>query len=272
MVDPGDEPERVLRRSASALDGRGDPGHPRPFRPPGRGPRVAAATGAEVWIPRGEADELRAFPGGAARARTPGRRRRDASRLAGIDFGTIAVPGHSPATRSHTSTDGFVFSGDVLFSGFGRAHRPRRWQTRTRCLPASPAMYGAAAARDGGRCPGMARPRRSSASWRPTRSWPSCDVSGKFQAPRGTRDWYGDDARRRRRVIDAARGGVRSGRLRRGRDADLRGHRRLRPHLRRGLRRRAQGDVHLHRPQRPLADAAARGHRRASCGHTSSTA
>ena len=30
-------------------------------------------------------------------------------------------------------------------------------------------------------------------------------MSGKFQAPRGTRDWYGTDARRRRAIIDAAR-------------------------------------------------------------------
>ena len=44
-------------------------------------------------------------------------------------------------------------------------------------------------------------------------------------------------------------------------DAGLRGHRPLRAHVRRGVRHRAQGDVHVQGPQRPLADAASRGHR-----------
>ena len=43
-------------------------------------------------------------------------------------------------------------------------------------------------------------------------------------------------------------------------DAGLRGHGALRAHVGAGLRRRAEGDVHLHRPLRPVADAAARGH------------
>ena len=30
-------------------------------------------------------------------------------------------------------------------------------------------------------------------------------MSDRFQAPRGTRDWYGDDAAVRRRVLDLAR-------------------------------------------------------------------
>ena len=44
-------------------------------------------------------------------------------------------------------------------------------------------------------------------------------------------------------------------------DARLRGHRALRAHVGRGLGRRAQGDVHVRGPGRPLAHAAARGHR-----------
>ena len=44
-------------------------------------------------------------------------------------------------------------------------------------------------------------------------------------------------------------------------DARLRGHRALRAHLRRRLRHRPEGDVHLHRPLRPLADAAPGGDR-----------
>ena len=46
---------------------------------------------------------------------------------------------------------------------------------------------------------------------------------------------------------------------RRDPDAGLRGHRALRAHVGRGLGRRAEGDVHVHRPLRPLADAAAGG-------------
>ena len=53
-------------------------------------------------------------------------------------------------------------------------------------------------------------------------------------------------------------GGDRALRLGTHPDAGVRGHRALRAHVRRGLRRRAQGDVHVHRPQRPVADAASR--------------
>ena len=85
-------------------------------------------------------------------------------------------------------------------------------------------------------------------------------VSAKFQAPRGTHDVL--PARRQlvaRRPHDG--GGDRALRLGPHPDARLRGHRPLRAHVGRGLRRRAQGDVHVHRPQRPLADAAPGGHR-----------
>ena len=44
-----------------------------------------------------------------------------------------------------------------------------------------------------------------------------------------------------------------------GRHADVRGHRALRARRRVGHRHRRQGDVHLHRPGRPIDDAAARG-------------
>ncbi len=36
--------------------------------------------------------------------------------VAGIDFRTFAVPGHSPASIAFAA-HGFLFSGDVLFSG-----------------------------------------------------------------------------------------------------------------------------------------------------------
>ena len=43
-------------------------------------------------------------------------------------------------------------------------------------------------------------------------------------------------------------------------DAGVRGHRALQAHVRRGLRHRAEGDVHLRGPRRPLAHAAPGGH------------
>ena len=52
---------------------------------------------------------------------------------------------------------------------------------------------------------------------------------------------------------------MRAVRVPEGADAGLRGHRALRPHVGAGVRRRAEGDVQLHRPLRPAADAATRG-------------
>ena len=66
------------------------------------------------------------------------------------------------------------------------------------------------------------------------------------------------------------RGAGRALRLRAGRHADLRALRGV-PAGRRVHRRRAQGDVRVHRQGRPAPRAAARGHRARSCGRTCST-
>ena len=83
----------------------------------------------------------------------------------------------------------------------------------------------------------------------------------KIQAPRGTLDVLPADQPRRLAVLDAARSTAGGLRLRARRDADLRGHGALRADVGPGLGRRPEGDVHVRGPERPLADAAARGHR-----------
>lgn len=116
VVDPGDEPDRVF----AALQSEGWQAvailitHTH-LDHIGAVHDVAVATGAEVWMPRAEADVLRAFPGGEHEPDHLVDGGVTVS-VAGVDFGTIAVPGHSPASIAYYA-HGFVFSGDVLFSG-----------------------------------------------------------------------------------------------------------------------------------------------------------
>jgi hydroxyacylglutathione hydrolase len=116
VFDPGDEPERVL--AALAQEQWSVAGilitHTH-LDHIGAVHALAEATGAEVWIPRGEADELRTFPGGEHEPDhlVDGG---DTVSVGGVDFGTIAVPGHSRDSIAYYA-HGFVFSGDVLFSG-----------------------------------------------------------------------------------------------------------------------------------------------------------
>ena len=162
-------------------------------------------------MPRAEADELRTFPGGEHEPDhlVDGG---DTVSVAGVDFGTIAVPGHSPASIAYYA-HGFVFSGDVLFSGsVGRTDldggrppaaagehrgtctecfRPRRW-----CCRAT------------GRSP------RSTPNSRPTRSWPSCGhEQGHSRRPAGRATGTWATPARRRSLVDAAAVGVRGRRI-----------------------------------------------------------
>lgn len=76
---------------------------------------VAESSGIEVWIPRDEADDLRTLaPGGYEPDHLL--EGGETVSVAGIDFDTMLVPGHSPASIAYHA-DGHLFSGDVLFAG-----------------------------------------------------------------------------------------------------------------------------------------------------------
>lgn len=116
VIDPGDDPGAVL----GVLGDRGwiaaavllTHGH---FDHLGAVKGVVDAGGIEVWMPRDEADDLRTLAGGAHEPDHLLDGGETVS-VAGIDFDTMLVPGHSPASIAY-HTEGHLFSGDVLFAG-----------------------------------------------------------------------------------------------------------------------------------------------------------
>jgi glyoxylase-like metal-dependent hydrolase (beta-lactamase superfamily II) len=144
IVDPGDEPERLLA-AAEAL-GVGIEAilvthcH---FDHIGAVAPVAAATGAPVYCPAIEqpvlADVMRWVPPGfgpfesyeAEHTLAGGER----LSLAGIDFDVIFTPGHSPGHVTYAAP-GALLSGDVLFQGsVGRVDLPGGdWDTLERSI------------------------------------------------------------------------------------------------------------------------------------------
>jgi hydroxyacylglutathione hydrolase len=116
VIDPGDSPETVLSvladrgwRAAGVLLTHGHHDHL------GAVKGVAEAAGVDVWMPRGEADELRTL----ASAPYEPDHLLDGGELvsvAGIGFDTTPVPGHSPASIAF-GAEGHLFSGDVLLAG-----------------------------------------------------------------------------------------------------------------------------------------------------------
>jgi hydroxyacylglutathione hydrolase len=116
VVDPGYDAERII----ALLDERGlalrailvTHGH---LDHIGAVRDLAAATGVDVWMARGDADDLRSYEpapyepdhevGGG-----------DTVTVAGITFRVLDVPGHTSGSVAF-ATDGVAFVGDVLFSG-----------------------------------------------------------------------------------------------------------------------------------------------------------
>lgn len=136
IVDPGEEAPRLL----AALDEMGARlaaillTHTH-FDHIGAVAPVAAATGAEVWVPEGERRVLAdimsyvPFPGFGpfesyeAEHTVSGGERLE---LAGLEIDVLPTPGHSPAHVTFSIPDeDAVFSGDVLFQGsVGRVDLP----------------------------------------------------------------------------------------------------------------------------------------------------
>jgi len=116
VVDPGDSPDTVLSvladrgwKAAGVLVTHGHHDHL------GAVKGVAETAGVDVWMPRGEAGDLRALAAGPYEPD----HLLDGGELvsvAGIDFDTTPVPGHSPASIAFHA-EGHLFSGDVLFAG-----------------------------------------------------------------------------------------------------------------------------------------------------------
>ncbi|HEX5558275.1 MAG TPA: MBL fold metallo-hydrolase [Gaiellales bacterium] len=105
VIDPGDAPDTVLSvladrawEAAGVLLTHGHHDHLGAVR------RVAEAAGVDVWMPRGEAGDLRGLAAGPYEPD----HLLDGGELvsvAGIDFDTTPVPGHSPR-RSPTTPRG----------------------------------------------------------------------------------------------------------------------------------------------------------------------
>ena len=204
---------------------------------------------------RGDADDLRSYaPAPTTRSTWSAAATR--SSVAGIDFRTFDVPGHTAGSVAFAS-DGVAFVGDVLFAGsIGRTDLDGG--DLDTLLREHRAADAGAARRDRGRAAATARPPRSSAELATNPFLGRSAVSERFQPPRGTRDWYGEDAAVRRHVIDLARSVFEPAGYGEVVTPGFEDTRAVRALVRRDVRRGQQGDVHLQRPQRPVADAAAR--------------
>jgi glyoxylase-like metal-dependent hydrolase (beta-lactamase superfamily II) len=136
IVDPGGEPaplfaelERLGAVVAAILVTHADVDHVAGVA------EVAERTGAQAWVPSGEAADVRAGTtrgGYRVRPHEPAHLVRDGDvvTVAGIGFEVVGIPGHS---RDHVAfaAQGAVFSGDLLFAGsVGRVDLPGGdWQT-----------------------------------------------------------------------------------------------------------------------------------------------
>ncbi|HEV3071519.1 MAG TPA: MBL fold metallo-hydrolase [Solirubrobacteraceae bacterium] len=146
MVDPGDEPQRLLD-AAEQLGVKIEAiliTHCH-FDHIGAVAPVAAATGAQVWCPEFErpmlTDIMRwVLPGfGPFENYEPEHTVKGGERLelAGMEFDVVFTPGHSPGHVTY-ALDGALLSGDVLFQGsVGRVDLPGGdWGTLERSIAA----------------------------------------------------------------------------------------------------------------------------------------
>ena len=196
--------------------------------------------------------------------------------LAGFEIDVLFTPGHSPGHLTFSiPSERAVFSGDVLFQGsVGRTDLPGGdWDTllasigtlveslpedttvypghmehhhARRGAPHEPVPGGAG----GGRILTLAAAQvapRAKVPATATRKSTHSGMAAKYQAPRGTYDLLPEQAGVRARDPRRGARAARRGRgIRPDRHADLRGHRPVRAHGRRGHRHREQGDVHVH--------------------------
>jgi hydroxyacylglutathione hydrolase len=136
IVDPGDDPTELrLELARMGATAGGILVTHTDFDHIGGVAALAEGTGAEVWAPAAEADELRS---GTARGGIPVAAHDPAHTVsggeeitvAGIDFEVVDVPGHS---RGHVAFHhaGELFAGDLLFAGsVGRVDIPGGdWET-----------------------------------------------------------------------------------------------------------------------------------------------
>jgi glyoxylase-like metal-dependent hydrolase (beta-lactamase superfamily II) len=116
IVDPGDEPQRVLDSlghhgwtPGGILVTHGHLDHI------GAVKALAEQTGVDVWMARGDADSLRTFrPAPYDPEHVVGGG--ETAEIAGVEFRAFDVPGHTAGSVAF-ATEGMVFSGDVLFAG-----------------------------------------------------------------------------------------------------------------------------------------------------------
>ena len=116
VIDPGDSAETVLGVLAErSLTLRGilvTHGH---LDHIGAVRDLAERAGVEVWMARGDADDLRSYgpaPYDPQHVVSGG----DQVEVAGIRFRVLDVPGHTAGSVAF-ATDGVAFVGDVLFAG-----------------------------------------------------------------------------------------------------------------------------------------------------------